>query len=203
MQHRRMRPGGETQRRKPPGCSSHSGLPPFLHSTFHHQSFYIFLAVQVFEWKFLNFVFSGGNTDANPSDQNSSCWHAAQRPALTCPFPIPFPPPLPPPPVSHSILKGRPRPGRLGYPRSPNTSRSRHRGGLDLSGEEEIQRRETGRVPSPWPALPNGNRTRQRALQLSLLLGSTLTWEIIHLPPLAVRALFSITGGGIVWSLIN
>lgn len=56
-------------------------------------------------------------------------------------------------------------------------------------------------VPSPWPMFPNRNLTWQRTLQLSLLLGNTLTWEI-HLFPLAVRAPFNVTGGSIIWPLI-
>lgn len=58
MQHRRMGPGGETRSRRAPSCCSHGGgLPLFLHWTFNHQNFHIFLVIQVFWVEIFRFWF--------------------------------------------------------------------------------------------------------------------------------------------------
>lgn len=122
MQHRRMGPGGETGSRRAASCCSHGGLPLFLHWTFNHQNFHIFLVIQVFWVEIFRFWFfleekliPARLTRTATCEMQFSNTHS---PALSQ---LPFQIPSPPPSFSPSILKGLFRPG---HPRS-NPPRTR------------------------------------------------------------------------------
>lgn len=144
MQHRRMGPGGETGSRRAASCCSHGGLPLFLHWTFNHQNFHIFLVIQVFWVEIFRFwFFSGGETNSSSFDQNSNLRNAVQQHTLTCPFPAAFPNPFPSS-LLLSLHPQRPFPTRPSQKQSsPNTWRSGrtlHTRGLDRSSSSSTAR---------------------------------------------------------------
>lgn len=137
MQHRRMGPGGETRSRRAPSCCSRRRV--YLCFYTEHliiRTFIFSLLFKSFEWKFLDFDFSGGETNSSSFDQNSNLWNAVQQHTLTCPFPAAFPNPFPSS-LFLSLHPQRPFPTRPSQKQSsPNpwrSGRTLHTRGLDLS----------------------------------------------------------------------